>query len=442
VDLNEAFRRIFYAHRRLIVMSVILGIAGGIALASMSPASYTASVRLTIGDRSADVSVDPVTIADAAEAIATSRSVLTSATQASGLGDVEVVDPAAVSVTTLGSSELLELSVSAGDAATATALANAVADELVDRWTEVAGQGGQAVALVQGALDDVLATIANLDERIAVLGVRLNQASAAEQERMQARRDALVTQREASDRQRVTYEAQIEALLVDAAGRSAPQVIDPAVPPSSADPRHLVPMAVLGALLGFLVGAGTAGLIEAVSPTLVGAAAIGDALGVPVLGTLPRPGDRNSQRARRAVANSRLVLRRTKVTTLELVAMGPSIDLEPLAATLEGDEGPSDSDRAAGRRGRGQFVVRGFGVDVVVPANASRTSTATVAALVAVSPSVVKRSFVREIHDAQAVTGWELLGVLAYDRADRRAMRARKPRTRPAPAPELASKAS
>jgi hypothetical protein len=240
----------------------------------------------------------------------------------------------------------------------------------------------------------------------------------------------------------VTYEAQIEALLVDAAGRSAPQVIDPAVPPSSADSRHLVPMAVLGALLGFLVGAGTAGLIEAVSPTLVGAAAIGDALGVPVLGTLPRPADRNSRGTRRAVANTRLVLRRAKVTTLELVSMGPSIDLERLAATLEGDEGPSDSDRAAGRRGRGQFVVRGFGVDVVGPANASRTSTAAAAALVAVSPSVVKRSFVREIHDAQAVTGWELLGVLAYDRADRRATRARKPRTRPAPAPELTSKAS
>ena len=127
---------------------------------------------------------------------------------------------------------------------------------------------------------------------------------------------------------------------------------------------------------------------------------------------------------------------------LQLVAMGPSIDLEPLAATLEGDEGPSDSDRAAGRRGRGQFVVRGFGVDVVGPADTSRTPMPAAAALVAVSPSVIKRSFVREIHDAQAVTGWELLGVLAYDRADRRSRLARKPRARPARPPELASKAS
>lgn len=442
MDLNEAFRRIFYAHRRLIVLSVILGISGGVALASISPPSYTASVRLTTGDRSGDVTVDPVTIADAAEAIATSRSVLASATRTSGLDDVEAVDPAAVSVTTLGSSDLLELSASAGDAATATALANAVADELVERWADVAGQGGQAVALIEQTLTDALETMASLDERIAVLGLRLNQGSAAEQQRMQARRDALVTQREALDRQRVTYEAQLSALLVDAASRSAPQVIDPAVAPPSADSRHLVPMAVLGALLGFLVGAGTAGLIEAVSPTLVGAAAIGDALGVPVLGTLPRPGDRGSRGARRAVANTRLVLRRAKVTTLQLVAMGPPIDLEPLAATLEGDEGPSDSDRAAGRRGRGQFVVRGFGVDVVGPADTSRASTPAAAALVAVSPSVVKRSFVREIHDAQAVTGWELLGVLAYDRADRRSGRARKPRKRPAPPTELASKAS
>lgn len=441
MDLNEAFRRIFYAHRRAIVLSVILGIAGGVALASTSPPSYTASARLTIGDRSVDVIEDPVTIADAAEAIATSRSVLTSATRASELDDATVVDPAAVSVKTLGSSELLELSVAAGDAATAAALANALADELVERWTEVAGQGGQAVALIEETLTDVLETMASLDERITVLGLKLNQGSVAEQERAQARRDALVAQREALDRQRVTYEAQLSALLVDAASRSAPQVIDPAVPPPSADSRHLVPMAVLGALLGFLVGAGTAGMIEAVSPTLVGAAAIGDALGVPVLGTLSRPGDRGTQGSRRAVANTRLALRRAKATTLELVAMGPTIDLDPLASTLEGDDGPSDSDRAAGRRGRGQFVVRGFGVEVVGPAN-TRASTPAAAVLVAVSPSVIKRSFVREIHDAQAVTGWELLGVLAYDRADRRSSRARKSRARPAPATELASKAS
>jgi hypothetical protein len=108
---------------------------------------------------------------------------------------------------------------------------------------------------------------------------------------------------------------------------------------------------------------------------------------------------------------------------------------------LEGDEGPSESDRAAGRRGRGQFVVRGFGVDVM-GSPTSRTQLPAAAALVAVAPSVVKRSFVREIHDAQAVTGWDLLGVLTYDRADRRSGRVRRLRARPAPAPELASKAS
>jgi capsular polysaccharide biosynthesis protein len=439
VDLNEAFRRIFYAHRRVIVVAVILGIAGGVALASMSPATYTASVRLTIGDRSTDVSVEPVTIADAAEAIATSRSVLTSASRSSGLGG-DAVDPSDVSVTPLGSSELLQLSVSAGDAATAEVLANAVADELVDRWTDVAGQGGQAVELIEDALNDVGEQIRELDQRIALLGSRLNEGTATAQE--QARRDAAVAEREALDRRRVTYEAQLEALLVDAASRSAPQVIDPAVEPSSPDSRHLAPMAVLGALLGFLVGAGSAGLIEAVNPTLVGADAIAEALGVPVLGTLSRPGERTGNRARRAIANTRLALRRAKVTTLELVTMGPPVDVEPLAAMLEGDEGPSESDRAAGRRGRGQFVVRGFGVDVM-GSPTSRTPVPAAAALVAVAPSVVKRSFVREIHDAQAVTGWELLGVLTYDRADRRSGMVRRLRARPAPAaPELASKAS
>jgi hypothetical protein len=226
--------------------------------------------------------------------------------------------------------------------------------------------------------------------------------------------------------------------LVEAASRTAPQVIDPAVPPLAADSRHTVPMAVLGALLGFLVGAGVAGMIEAVSPTLVGASAMGDALGVPVLGTLSRLGDRDSVASERTVVNTRLAASRAKATTLELVAMGPAIDLEPISSTLEGDDGPSASDRAAGRRGRGQLVVRSFGADVTGPANLSRTAVPAASALVAVAPSVVKRSFVREIRDAHAVTGWEVLGVLVYDHAGRRAVRRRKQRAPEVPARELA----
>jgi capsular polysaccharide biosynthesis protein len=442
VDLNEAFRRIFYAHRRAIVLFVIVGVAGGVALATISPPSYTATARVTIGDRPPDVAVDPVSVADAVEAIATSRSVLVSATQGAGIeGDV-VVEPSAVSVKPLGSSEFLQLSVTAHDAATATALANGLADEVVQRWGEVSGgQGGQALALVEETLTGVLERTAVLDEQITLLGLRLNQG-APDRARVQARRDALVAEREALDRQRVSYEAQLSALLVDAASRSAPQVIDPAVVPPTADSRHTVPMAVLGALLGFLVGAGMAGLIEAVNPTLVGASAVGDAIGVPVLGKLSRPSDRTSEGSRRAVVNTRLAAWRAKATTLELVTMGAAIDLQTLASAVEGDEGPGAADRAAGKRGRGQLLVRTFGADVAVPTSPSRSQAPAATALVAVAPSMVKRSFVRDIHDAHAVTGWEILGVLVYDRADGRSLRHRKPRAQRVPARELAAKAS
>jgi len=441
VDLNEAFQRIFYAHRRAIVLFVALGMFAGVALASVSPASYTAAARITIGERSEETTLDPGSIADAAEAIATSRSVLVSASQTADL-DGDVVDPSAVSVKTLGSSEFLELSVTAPEAPTATALANSLADEVVQRWTEVSGgTSDQAVALMQETLTDVLEKTASLDERITLLGQKLSQGG-PDQARDQARRDALVAEREALDRQRVSYEAQLSALLVEAAGRSAPQVIDPAVQPSAADPRHTVPMAVLGALLGFLIGAGLAGLIEAISPTLVGASAVGDALGVPVLGTLPRLSDGTSERSRRAVVNTTLAARRAKATTLELVAMGPTVDLDALSSTLEGDEDQSASDRTtAGRRARGQLAVRSFGADVAVPVNLSRPQAPTASAIVAVAPSVVKRSFVRTIQDAHAVTGWDVLGVIVYERADRRSVH-RRYRASRAPARELQPRAS
>ncbi len=439
MDLNEALQRIFYAHRRSIVLLVAMGVIGGVVLASLGAPSYTAAARITIGDRPAEDAADPVSMADAAEAIATSRSVLAAAVQGAGSqAEAVVVEPGDVSVKPLGSSEFLQLEVTAGGAATASALANALAEEVVQRWSEVGGsQGGEALALVNETLDRVLEDTASLDEEITLLGLRMDQAgTSSELDRLQARREALIGQREALERQRVSLEAQLSAVLVETASRSAPQVIDPAVPPLSANSRHMVPMAVLGGLLGFLLGAGAAGLIEAVSPTLVGAPAVGDALGVPVLGTLVRPSDRDSEGSRRAVVRARLAAARVKVTALELVPVGRSIDLEPLASSIEGLDDPGDDDRAPARRVRGQLVVRVFGSDVlegVTPSRASASSTA----LVAVAPSVVKRSSLREMHDAQAVTGWDIVGVIVYGHAESRSVRRLTLRERKAPARDL-----
>lgn len=440
MDLNEALRRIFYAHRRSIVFFVALGVGFGVALASTSAPTYTASARVTIGDRAADENGDPVSMADAAEALATSRSVLTTATRAAGLqGDRFVLEPGLVSVKTLGSSEFLQLEVTAPTAVTASLLANALAEEVVQRWAEVSGgQGGEAVALVQETLDGVLERTASLDEQITLLSLKMDQLGGqGDLARLQAQRDSLVAEREALDRQRVSYEAQLSALLVDAASRSAPQVIDPAVPPPTADSRHTVPTAVLGGLLGFLLGAGLAGLIEAVSPTLVGAAAIGDALGVPVLGSLSRPSDQHTDGARRAIVNTRLAASRVRASTLELLPLGSSIDLTALSAAVEGDEEPSDSNRGVSKRTRGQLVAHTFGLDAMDLPTSSRMPASATTVLVAVAPSVLKRSRLREVFDIRAVTAWEIIGVVVYEQAEKRSILRRRPRSRRAPARDL-----
>ena len=99
-----------------------------------------------------------------------------------------------VSVKTLGSSEFLQLEVTAPTAVTASLLANALAEEVVQRWAEVSGgQGGEAVALLQDTLDGVLQRTASLDERIALLGLRMDQVGGqGDLGRLQAQRDSLV----------------------------------------------------------------------------------------------------------------------------------------------------------------------------------------------------------------------------------------------------------
>ena len=49
MDLNEAVRRIFLVHRKLIFLCVVLGLVGGLAVTAVRPATFTAAARLTLG---------------------------------------------------------------------------------------------------------------------------------------------------------------------------------------------------------------------------------------------------------------------------------------------------------------------------------------------------------------------------------------------------------
>jgi hypothetical protein len=113
MELNEAARRIFGTHLRLIALWVILGFLVGALLHAGNERTYTATTRLVLDTPDARDRSDSTAIADMAKAIATSPSLVRAALDDAHITTRNPVDVARhhVSVTALGSSAVLDLSV-------------------------------------------------------------------------------------------------------------------------------------------------------------------------------------------------------------------------------------------------------------------------------------------------------------------------------------------
>jgi hypothetical protein len=303
----------------------------------------------------------------------------------------------------------------------ASALANALAQELVDRWADVSG--GQSVTTLgplQGEIGQIRDEVSAVDERIALLDARIVPGSRSPQmEELEAKRDALARRRDGLDQQRLLLESQLNQLLVDGASRSAPEVIDPAVAPEQSDPKHEVSTAALGGFLGFLVGICVAALVESLRPTLAGSEAIADVLGVPVLGKMRADARASAAEIQGPALKARLAAAGVNAKTVELVSVGPPIDLSPLSEAMMDLEPVVDHGRPPLVGANGRLAVHRFGIE---PDGSSRTNGSTAgaqSALVAVLPSTIKRTDLRELIDLQEVTSWPLVGVVTYDRRSR-----------------------
>ena len=276
--------------------------------------------------------------------------------------------------------------------------------------------------------------VTKLDQTIALLDIQIAQEThTVTAEQLKARRDVLSSNRDELAQRRSLLESQLNGVLVAGASQQAPQVIDPAVPPLVPDPKHRASAGALGALLGLLIGICIAALLESFRPTLADSDAVADALGVPMLGKMPTDAEGQSEAIRKSALKVRFAATTVHAKTIELVSIGPSIDLSPLSDSLEELEIAAGPRLSSGGARNGRMSVHRFGVDPESPTRSTGTGGRTDSALVAVVPSTIKRSDLRELGDLQALTSWPLVGVVTYDRRkrmQRRAQPAPQPRTR------------
>jgi capsular polysaccharide biosynthesis protein len=428
MELNEVARRIFRQHWLLIAGAVALGIAVAVLHANGSR-TYTASARLVLGTDDPKSRTESGSIADAGKAIATSPTQIREALAKAHVTDRDPSKVAGnVSVSALGTSGVVQLSVTDKSPSTAAAIANALSDRVIAVRQDVSsGQTQQLLADLGDRIDSLTSRIAAADSKIANLsGAKRDQASRV--------RDLLAQQRSVVESER------INVLSADAL-RPKAAIIGAASAPRQANASRLIDDLVLGALLGLIVGVGIAGLIETIRPTLVGSDALARQFDTPLLGTLAADGD--EERARGALGQTALRLRlaagSAQVTNLGLVGVGAAVDLGLLAATLE--ELIQHSERDAQGRLTAVGAVAGSRGSIVAagsldrehqarPATIASSSRLRVrpfelseasldsrtAGLVLVSPSIVKKSELEDVSHFLRLAHLPVLGLIAFDR--------------------------
>ena len=427
MDLNEVRRRIFKQHWRLILLCVGLVVAVvGLALFLRGSNTYTASARLILDTQDPKSRSESTSIADTAKAIATSPSQVRAALQQAQVTHRDPLQIAKhdVSIQALGTSAVLELSVSDRDRHVAAALTNALAERVIRARLAVSnGQLQQILTQLQQGIDELNTKIATLDAETDSVTIRLaNAASATKANALRSQRDSLSRSRDLFVEQRGIAESERVSLLSADAVRPKPSIISAATVPAHANSSHFLSYVTLGILLGLILGVGCAGILELIRPTLVGSEAVArtDAqleglFEMPkLLGTLPKETDANASRALRAIgARLRLAAKAAGVETIGVVHVGRETDLEDVAAGLERAASAAiDPHHAAFADGRARpgLAIGALGFEELMDERGRGLG------LVAAGPAKLNKADLMEFRQFLRMTSLPVLGFVACSR--------------------------
>jgi len=447
MDLNEAGRRIVVRHWSVIVFCICMGVGLTALMHIRDTVTYTASARLVLDTQDPESRAESVAIADTAKAIATSPSQVSDALRNADVPERDPLEVAErhVSVRALGSSGVLQLSVTDPSPHVAAAVANALAAQLIQTRSNV------TKGEVQRVLTELDARIAALNRRIGTVDAQVEDlnvqaAGAVGPERLnalRAKRNEAERLRDFLAQQRSVLEGQSIGLLSTEALRPKPLIISRATPPPRADSSRQGPDIALGALLGLVLGIGIAGLLEVIRPTLVGGDMLARTFETPLLGTLRSdPHDKKDAENVNAIgARLRLAARVAGVRDVMLFAVGPPADLARLAERLQAvpgeiellsvqTEGEVAQLLEAQSGARARWVADSFSTDRprteerassaqglrigTVELNNSSVRNGVAAGVVLVSPTSLKNADVLATSHLLRGTPWPVVGLIAY----------------------------
>jgi capsular polysaccharide biosynthesis protein len=393
--------------------------AGAASYLRSGATTYTATARIVLDTNDPTTRVESSAISDTVKAIATSPAQVRAALQRAHVSR-DPIDVAEhhVSVSGLGSSSVVKVSVSDRDKYVAANVANALAARVIATRRQVSSGGvPQEVAALTSRIDEVTGKISQADAAIDRLSVGVANAPTPQlANQLRAQRDNVSRRRDFLAQQRSVLESERVSILGAYALRPKPSVISDASVPLHADSSGRWPYAVLGALLGLVLGVGLAALIETVRPTVVGGDALAREFDAPLLGTIygrfdgDRPVEELAPVLAPVAARVRLAAEVAGVDDAALLPVKADVNVGRLVDSLEGTS-PNGLDLvAADGAAHPGSKPRIVAADLASPVAGGRRVTG----LVLVSPSDLPKADLIDVGHLLRVSPMPLLGLIVY----------------------------
>jgi capsular polysaccharide biosynthesis protein len=419
MDLQEVIRRILFGHWVVITACVVLAAGGIVTYHLFDTPMYTASTRVVLDAPAPTSGTEATSVADAAKAIVTSPTHIIAALNTAGVVRDPVKVTTNITLTPLGTSGVLLLTVTDSNAVAAAGIANALADDLIK--TRIAVSPAAQRAALDTQINSVTDQITALNVEVTSLKQQLQsipvdnsnpQAAAVKAQILADRITADDNEVANLTQQLIHLENQIAGL--GSASETTPSVIDRAAVPVKADPSRLPIDLALALIAGSVLGVALAAGMETFRPTLAGSDSLAKSLEVPVLGWIPDATGTLPTRLKLAAAAA-------DVRTLELVGLGDALDLPSVARSLRTSLGQGQSD------GKGLAI---YAIDDV-PAR-YRNGQPPASGFVVVANGRIRKGALEAVVDLVSLSGRPLLGIIAH-KPDRASSRTLPPPSKPLP---------
>ncbi len=336
MEASETGRRIFWRHRWLLLVLVILPAAGVVVLKHDQPVTYAATAVVqgqgTIPDTTTQVSAIQSRVASVASDPATVQLALT---KAKVNRDAPQVAKHHISVTPVSTSAIMDVTVTDNDPQVALTLSTTLATIVVDQLNQLGVKGSPELASLSQ-------THAQLAARTNRLQTQLNSAGAANAA-TSVQVQSLLSQLAAAETELAnnnSQQQQVLATLTTETGASVVSLPTDAVAAS----QHAAVYGALAALLGLIIGLLFAALREVLRPTVAQPDAGARELGAVLFGIAEERGGTIVALGRDLPERLNLAAHRAGVRTVVLTGPGSTGRLSSLAVRLRGRMSPVPAD--------------------------------------------------------------------------------------------------